>query len=239
MHKLNRSAVTAPSCLSAYDFRTQSWEDLTPPCKASVRTALLQMQGTPVDPGNPGTNEADFIAIRCAYCEGQIRHEPHIEHFRRKSRSHPNGYPELTFAWENLFISCTSRDHCGPYKDHGSGGRYEAGDLIKPDEQEPDDYLYFYSNGEVRVRGNGAGMAEADLRRARETIRVFNLNSTKLTGARARAVGRYRSSNTGILEELLRWSPEDRRAYIQSELAATRWDAHSTVIKHLLEDCLG
>jgi hypothetical protein len=143
MHKLDRSAVTAPSCLSAYDFRTQSWEDLTPPCKASVWTALLQMQGTPVDPGNPGTEEADFMAVRCAYCEAVVRHEPHIEHFRRKSRSHPSGYPELTFAWGNLFISCTSRDHCGHYKDHGSRGAYEAEDLIKPDEHEPDAYLYF------------------------------------------------------------------------------------------------
>jgi uncharacterized protein (TIGR02646 family) len=239
MHKLDRSVVTAPSCLSAHDFRTQSWDELTPACKASVRTALLRMQGTPVDPGNPGTDDADFIGVRCAYCEGQIRHEPHIEHFRRKSRSHPNGYPELTFAWGNLFLSCASNDHCGHYKDHGSGGSYEAEDLIKPDEHEPDAYLYFHSTGEVRVRGNGAGMAETDLRKAEETVRVFNLNSTKLVGARARAVANYLASNTGILDFLLSCSPEDRQTYVQSELAATRWDAHSTVIKHWLERRLG
>ncbi len=239
MHKLDRSAVTAPSCLSAYDFRTQSWKDLAPTCKASVRIALLQMQGRPVDSAILETKEADFVAVRCAYCEGQIRHEPHIEHFRRKSRTHPNGYPELTFAWSNLFISCTSSDHCGRYKDHGSGTRYEAGDLIKPDEHDPDDYLYFHSTGAVRVRNNGAGMNEAELRRARETIRVFNLDSPRLESARARAANCYLSSSPGILETLQSWSPEDRRAYVQSELAATRWDAHSTVIKHLLEDCLG
>jgi uncharacterized protein (TIGR02646 family) len=197
------------------------------------------MQGTPVDPGNPGTDDANFVGVRCAYCEGQIRHEPHIDHFRRKSRSHPNGYPELTFAWSNLFISCTSSDHCGRYKDNGSGGSYEAEDLIKPDETEPDDYLYFHSKGEVRVRGNGAGMTEADFRRAKETIRVFNLNSTKLVGARARAVANYLVSDTGILDFLLSCSREECQTYVQSELAATRWDAHSTVIKHLLEGCLG
>ncbi len=238
MHKLDRSAIAAPTCLSAYDFLTQSWKDLTPDCKASVRTALLRMQGTPGDPSNPGTQETDFIGVRCAYCEGQIRHERHIEHFRRKSRSHPNGYPELTFAWENLFISCTSHDHCGHYKDHGSGGTFDPEDLIKPDEHEPDDYLYFHSRGEVLVRDNGSNMAEADLRRARETIRVFNLNSTRLTGARARSVASYLSKDSRILEDLQSWSLEDRRAYVHSELAETRWDAHSTVIRHLLEGCL-
>lgn len=239
MHKLDRSAVTAPSCLSAHDFRTQSWDELTPACKASVRTALKHMQGKPVDPNNPGTQETDFIRVRCAYCEAEVRHEPHIEHFRRKGRSHPNGYPELTFAWENLFISCTSRDHCGHFKDHGSRGAYEAEDLIKPDEHEPDAYLYFHSTGAVRVRDNGAGMSVAELRRAQETIRVFNLSSPRLESARARAVTNYLSSGTEILETLQSWSLEDRRAYVESELAETRWDAHSTVIKHLLEGCLG
>jgi uncharacterized protein (TIGR02646 family) len=238
MHKLDRTAIEEPECLGSYDFRTQYWDDLAPPCKASIRTALLRMQGTPVDPSNPGTQDPDFIGFRCAYCEGQVRHEAHIDHFRRKSQSHPNGYPELTFAWKNLFLSCGSRDHCGRYKDQGSGESYEAEDLIKPDEHDPDDYLYFHSTGEVRVRGTKSGVTEAERRRASETIRVFNLNSTRLQGARARAVQLYRQRDPGMLEALQCWSPADRRAYVLAELAATRWDAHGTVIKHLLEGCL-
>jgi uncharacterized protein (TIGR02646 family) len=238
MRKLDRSPDDTPTCLTSYDFRTQSWNDLEPACKASIVTSLYRMQGTPADPGNPGREIGDFIGVRCAYCEGHIRHEAHIEHFRRKSRSHPNGYPELTFAWENLFLSCGSKTHCGHYKDNGCRAEHEAEDLIKPDEHDPDDYLYFHSTGDVLEQNNGSGMTEAERRRARGTIRVFNLRSPALQAARARAVQIYKLRDRGVFEALQSWSPEDRRAYVQLELEATRWDAHSTVIKHLLQRCL-
>lgn len=100
-------------------------------------------------------------------------------------------------------------------------------------------HLYFHSTGAARVRDNGAGMNEAELLRARETIRVFNLNSARLESARARAVEQYLKKQPGIVDDLQALSPEDRRAYVERGLAETRWDAHSTFIKHLLEGCLG
>lgn len=96
MHQLDRSRVPAPPCLAAYDYQIHSWADIDHPCKFAVRTALHRMQGTPVDGANIA-DDGQFIGLRCAYCESEIRHEGHIEHFRRKNRRHPNGYPALTF----------------------------------------------------------------------------------------------------------------------------------------------
>lgn len=41
---------------------------------------------------------------KCMYCEGRIKDVsyPHVEHYRPKGR-----YPELTFRWDNLGLSCS------------------------------------------------------------------------------------------------------------------------------------
>lgn len=114
MHKLDRTSVTPPACLDAYDYRTQKWKDLGSECKRELRAALVQMQGIP----GVTTPDANEYGLRCAYCEGTIFHEGHIEHFRRKNPAH---YPELTFAWPNLFLACGASSHCGHYKDRPGG----------------------------------------------------------------------------------------------------------------------
>lgn len=235
MHKLDRSSVPAPVCLTGYDYRIQTWANLDQGCKRQVRLALQRIQGQQIAT-NDADDEAFFIfGLRCAYCEGAIRHGGHLEHFRRKNRKRADGYPELTFVWENLFLACDSQEHCGHYKDRPRAEAYDPDDLIKPDIHAPDTFLYFHSTGAVMVRSTRSDMTDEERRRASETIRVFNLDCGPLQGARFRAIKTYRDKTPGILEFLMECEVADREAFIRDEIEATHWEPYSTTIKHFFE----
>lgn len=225
MHYLDRTSVEAPLCLNNYDYQTQTWNDFGGPCKELLRGALVELQGIP----GVTTEDGAEYGVRCAYCEGAIRHQGHIEHFRRKN---PNHFPELAFVWTNLFLACGSQSHCGHYKDRPLAPPYDPNILIKPDEHDPEQFLYFHSSGEVRIRAELND--DADRQRASRTIRVFGLNDPALSGARANAVSIYRKRILGDLDEIASWSPQDREAYLQCEIEATRWEPYATTIKHFL-----
>jgi uncharacterized protein (TIGR02646 family) len=232
MHKLDRTSVADPACLKAFDYTTHTWQEFKSPCKRVVRLALQRIQGQQVATDD-ADDKAEFIwGLRCAYCESQIFFGGHIEHFRRKRH-----FPELTFEWTNLFLACASTQHCGHYKDHSRTLPYNPDELIKPDVHDPDTYLYFHSSGEVRVRNNQE-LPPEELRRASETIRVFNLNESALTGLRRAAVSNYKARSPNILQSLMEFSPEDRQEYIQMEIEATQWESFSTTIRHFLEKAL-
>ena len=186
------------------------------------------MQGIP----DVTVASAGEYGVRCAYCEEQIVHASHIEHFRRKNPQH---FPELCFDWDNLFLACGSKDHCGHYKDRSTGEPYNPALLIKPDEHDPEHYLYFHSSGQVRVRN---GLNPDDTLRGNETIRVFGLNSPALVALRARALRTWtdRTFFDDLLEELMSWDDADRQTYLRGEIAATRWDEYATTIKHFLQN---
>lgn len=219
MHKLDRSAVVPPLCLSEYDYKCHDWDDLGPNCRNQVKEALACLQGNPAAPED---------RIRCAYCEGVIFDGGHTEHFRRKNKSH---YPELTFEWSNLFRSCDAMMHCGHHKDRRDAAIYDPDKLIKPDEVDPEHFLYFHSSGEVRPR---EGLSDHDREIAQETIRVFGLNQGSLQGKRRKAVGEIKRRYLKDLQELASWSDKDRRFYMQAELEAIRWHPYATTIKHFL-----
>lgn len=225
MHYLDRATVQAPACLNNYDHATQSWDDFAAACKQQLRAALVAMQGIP----GVTTDEAEEYGVRCAYCESAIRHEGHIEHFRRKNPAH---FPELTFVWTNLFLACGSQEHCGHFKDRKGASPYDPAHLIKPDVDDPEKFLYFHSTGEVRV---SAGLRELDdQQRAHETIRAFGLNSPALSGQRATSVSLYKKKVLGDLDEIALWPQRDREDYLQGEIQATRWEPYATTIKHFL-----
>ncbi len=225
MHKLDRASVICPECLSHYDYTNQAWKHLKPDCKSLLRSALVEMQGIP----EITTKNAQKYGIRCAYCESSIFHEGHIEHFRRKNAGH---FPEFTFEWTNLFLACGAQQHCGHYKDRPSAPAYNPNHLIKPDEQDPEHYLYFHSSGEVRVK---EGLNNEDKHKATETIRVFGLNNAPLPSARAQAVSQYKKLMLEELDEIASWDDIEREEYLQGEIERTRWDAYSTTIKHFLQ----
>lgn len=228
MLSLNRTAIEAPNCLAEYDYRTHTWEQFGGECKRQLRQALVRLQN------NPALNAdvAHEYGVRCAYCETAIYHEGHIEHFRRKNRT--RGFPELTFEWNNLFLACGSNDHCGHFKDRKQAEPYEPDDLIKPDTHSVDDYLYFHSAGEVRIR---AELNARDAHIASETIRVFGLDNSALSGARVKALQAYRKLKDEELEEIASWDEAERNEYLQGEIDITRWDPYASTIRHFLQSC--
>lgn len=104
--------------------------------------------------------------------------------------------------------------------------------MIKPDIHDPDHYLYFHSTGAVIPR---SGLSGVDGDCARETIRVFGLDNSVLSGARSRVLAAYKKSILDDLNELDKWSEEDRQAYLNNEIEATSWEPYATTIKHFLQ----
>jgi uncharacterized protein (TIGR02646 family) len=213
MRKLDRSAVPAPACLANYQHDTHTWDDVSGEDKQQIRAQLEQIQGR-----------------RCAYCEGSLDAlGHHIEHFRRKNPLH---FPHLKFTWSNLFLACDEHEHCGHYKDRHGADPYNPAELIKPDEHDPDQYLYFHSSGEVRPRSKIAPEAQ---RPATETIRVFNLDCGSLRAARRRALAQYERKDPTILDGLMELDEESREVFIAEEVQATAGEPHCTVIRHYFE----
>lgn len=199
MRRLNRGTCPEPLSRGTYSHLTHVWDKLSSGVKAPIRQALEEMQGG-----------------RCAYCESPTHGGGHIEHFCRR-----RDFPELTFEWSNLFLSCDSPDCCGHYKDRLRGAAYDPASIVKPDEEDPDVVLYFHSSGEARPRSLST---PEEQQRARTTIDTLNLNVGHLRHARERAVRSYQRRASDILGALLEFSENDRRTYIDSEIQATRDD---------------
>jgi uncharacterized protein (TIGR02646 family) len=133
----------------------------------------------------------------CAYCERKLNSKKHIEHFKAKRDDN-----RLEFEWNNLFGSCGNPSKpwssCGIFKDSKKGRPYSTQDLIKPDKHNPELYLFFSSTGKVKPRPN---LNPRDLKLAKETIRVFNLNNDiSLFGARRKALKVHLDLITDLIE---------------------------------------
>ncbi len=161
-----------PPCLDNYDYRYHSWDFLHPECRAEIRRYLEDMQG-------------QF----CAYCESHIPSNRHIDHF------HPRqGTSHRKFSWDNLFLSCNYARHCGSFKDNRS-----AGELVKPDEENPENFFRFYKTGEIYPRQD---LDDIGHRRAKKTIEVLNLNADELVAKRKGYVDGNVTSFFAILEDI-------------------------------------
>jgi uncharacterized protein (TIGR02646 family) len=211
MRKLNRADINEPACLANYQHGHHQWDDVTGENKAQIRQQLQHMQGR-----------------RCAYCEGSLDAlGSHIEHFRRKAPGH---FPQLTFAWCNLFWSCDQPDSCGHYKDHGAG-TYDVNDLIDPCVDNPDTFFRFRTDGTVNVRSD---LGAADKHKAEETLRVFNLNPHwgRLRNMRKAAVSAYVSFVDGCVG----FSAGELHDFFRDELAAAATLPFFTAIRHVLTE---
>lgn len=161
---------------------------------------------------------------RCAYCEADIASaDRHIEHFVQKGRD-----PTQTFAWANLFGSCNREDSCGKHKD-SKGHPYADADLIKPDSDDPEQWLVFDAHGSVQPR---RGMSAADTHRATETIRIFNLNGVLKAIRRKEVVGYVQTAEE--LAELFAEDPVLGQQFLDEELIKVAHLPFATAIKHVL-----
>ena len=214
MQKLDRTKAPVPTCLAAPV--VPNYGRLRGADKACIRQALFEIQGE-----------------RCAYCErrtGTSEKDGHIEHFRNQAN-----HPHLDLHWPNLYWSCNDADSCGKHKDncdikHGTStqAEFNANDIIDPGVDNPDDFLVFVYDGEVKPRED---LNAPTLKRATETLRVFQLaDSAYLRKSRADAVGPYVRS----LDLMRQIAPERIAAYAQSELGKTDRVPFHTPIRHFL-----
>lgn len=98
----------------------------------------------------------------CAYCEGKYESTsyPHIDHFKPKSL-----YPELTFEYNNMNISC---EKCNKAKSNKFDFK-----LINPSEDNPDEHIRFKKL-----------LATPLDERGKFTIELLKLNSEEKTEAK-------------------------------------------------------
>jgi uncharacterized protein (TIGR02646 family) len=204
MHKLDRTAP--PRCLKKYDYRRDRWNDVTDREKHEIWQQLEKMQGG-----------------LCAYCESELTEKRHIEHFRQRS-----SFAKLSFEWENLFGSCNREDSCGKFKDKQS---YDPNDLIKPDVDDPDRFLIFLTNGRIVPRDDLDG---EELKKARETLRVFNLDHDRgpLRFAREQAVKGYLQTIEEFQELAENYPKKDLIPLLRDELEKIEGLPYFTVIRH-------
>ncbi len=215
MHQLKRPA--APKCLGRYRHGRDRWDDVSRVDKSRIRTHLDAMQQS-----------------RCAYCEDHIekgleKRNSHIEHFRQRSR-----YPQGTFEWDNLFASCNKQNSCGNHKDRLPP--YPPGDLIKMDEENPDDFFIFVMDGTIALRPDLTGRQR---HRAKETLRIFNLDAENgpLRHMRKAAVQGYIQTAEEITEMALQFNEEDWLPLLEEELGAIKSLPFATAVRHLLIPC--
>jgi len=105
----------------------------------------------------------------CCYCEKPITasvEHSHIEHIKPQAK-----FRKLKHDYNNLVISCQTKGRCGNAK----GDKFNE-HFIVPTEENPEDYLTYSPNGEIRAINNNI--------KAIETIDILKLNETKLVGAR-------------------------------------------------------
>ena len=211
MRRLTRG--DAPACLGTFQPGRDRWSDVSPEQKAEIWDSLREMQGE-----------------RCAYCECDIETQRrHIEHFIQKGR-----VPQETFNWANLFGSCCAKDTCGDLKDRV--GAYNHTDVIKPDIDDPDDFLLYLSDGTIRPLKDLHQDQEV---KARTTLDVLGLhhNNGPLRNMRRKAVVGYIQT----AETFAEWSSEDPentldwRAELEEELQKVADLPFSTAIRHMFK----
>nr|WP_255806834.1 retron system putative HNH endonuclease [Corynebacterium kalidii] len=207
-----------PECLA--DMRAgQSWGDLPSACKGTVREALEVMHS---DLGPP----------LCSYCEWEIltQEKGHIEHLYPRSI-----YPDETFSWGNLYLSCNHPDHCGQFKDRSGRPRYRPEDLIRPDNDDPAAFLRCSSSGEIRPR---EGLSPTDRQRAMTTIDVLGLNAPALQGKRRAVVKRASDLLLPELDFLASLEPDEREDLLAGEIAAFRAGGNPSAALHFIVDMM-
>ncbi|MBU3700293.1 MAG: TIGR02646 family protein [Candidatus Kapabacteria bacterium] len=207
MHRLQRDDQ-APGCLDRHKQNRSTWDDVTASDRAEIWAKLEPMQGN-----------------RCAYCETNLRtNKRHIEHFRQRS-----SYPEGAFEWENLFGSCDRGDSCGKHKDRI--GSYTNDHLIKPDAEDPEQFLIFTSTGAVRALH---ALAERERGRANETIRVFGLDCGRLRQQRKAAVSGHVNTAEFFDQASVEYDEEEWMPMLEHELREIEHLPFATAIAHVL-----
>lgn len=168
----------------------QNWDVLDGTVRTNTRKYILEEEQ-----GN-----------QCAYTEMPLEYKnnnSHIEHLKRKDAAF---FPELTFEWTNLFVSCISSDFGGKYKDQVYlKGKTKVNNalILNPALENPADFFDLKNWGEITIKGDLQGIEKT---KAEETIKAFNLNHNSLIKERIRmmrAVQMYKEGGITAKEDIL------------------------------------
>jgi len=127
-----------------------------------------------------------------------------------------------------LFGSCNRSDSCGKYKDRLP--EYNHTDLIKVDEDDPEEYLEFLPDGNVVPAKD---LNPQQKHRAKETIRIFNLNGS-LRQIRKTAVIGYLQTAEELASYAVEFDEADWSPLLKEELEQIKNLPFTTAIKHVL-----
>ena len=113
----------------------------------------------------------------CAYTEIKIQDgkDCHIDHFHTQ-----NLFPNETFAYNNLLVSCNSEEYGAKYKDKQIKNKADYDFLINPVIDVPSDYMEYTFTGEMEAIDQS--------QKGIQTINYFNLNERRLINRRKRAI---------------------------------------------------
>lgn len=146
----------------------------------------------------------------CAYCEVHINTKDnrtyHIEHLQRQSDD-----PSLALNWDNLFLSCNNPDSCGRHKDN-KHLQFAIEDVIDPSKEDPQDFFWYsQKNGQIFPKTKDKRIEQ----RAKETIRVFNLDKSK-------KLCNIRQSIAANVSEFLKTEPteQEKTDFLESQKEA-------------------
>ena len=152
--------------------RPKVWDDIAP-IRSRLRKYILE-------------NEQQGY---CAYTEIKINddNDCHIDHYRTR-----NLFPEKTFEYQNLLVSCNVEEYGAKYKDKHVKGKSDYDTLVNPVEDNPADYMEYAFTGEVLpIDDNEKGM---------KAIAYFNLNQRSLLNRRKKAILNLKAMK-GMLNE--------------------------------------
>jgi len=127
----------------------------------------------------------------CAYCEIKLN-KYHIDHFYKR-----NLFPELTFDYNNLFLSCNSEKHSAKYKDKLGLQKNEFVEFYSPIDINNQEFEY-------SLLGEIVGKTT----RARKTIEVFNLNHKSLVERRSKIIKQINSCKDYLQYDLFEFFKE-------------------------------
>jgi uncharacterized protein (TIGR02646 family) len=185
----------------------KAWGNINRECKQEITTHYLRPEQYHL----------------CAYTELNLDElGSHIEHIKPKSR-----YPECTFDYQNLVLSCFNSDEL-QYHDYVDrfGGHFKSGDISKGerDKYDPDLFIsplqaecehYFSYEVNGRVEPNPKLSTEEN-KRAIYTRDVLNLNAPYLVRERRKVI----EEMLPIIDELLEDS-EALRHFAEADLCVT------------------
>ncbi len=155
---------------------------------------------------------------KCAFCESTLDKTSYaqIEHYVSRKVD-----PGRAFDWKNLLPVCQICNTSKGHFDH-------AGDLLKPDDEDPEPYFWIGPEGDITPHPR---LDELGRRRASETIRLCGLQRGPLRESRyqvAMAVSRWLAQASQPLSKLDREIEEG-----WNEISNPRFE-YKLVVRHVL-----